>query len=190
MKEFQELKLKNVDTLNENELELIKKIRKDIPKPDENTLMQKVIPIGDLKNYLNGDYKTIGGYVAEAGDTLNVTKTYSETVESLRLDYLDGSGNRVYPDGGTEYCVVRFKANKGVWDNVTIPYGEKLGGVNTDGEPCTLNGFLGGRNGTIIPEWKMQGYIEPDKGAEIFKVVNGVEELVAIFNGSSFTPMN
>ena len=41
-------------------------------------------------------------------------------------------------------------------ENIKTPYGEIFGGTNTDGPPCTLNGFTGARNGQIIPEWQVR----------------------------------
>ena len=41
--------------------------------------------------------------------------------------------------------------------------------LNTDGPPCTLNGFTGARNGKIIPEWNFSGRTEPKNGAELYK---------------------
>lgn len=53
--------------------------------------------------------------------------------------------------------------------------------------PCTLNGFTGARNGQIIPEWSLSGeYVKPKKGAELHKVVNGKDTVVAIFDGKHF----
>lgn len=68
-------------------------------------------------------------------------------------------------------------------DNVYVPYGEKFGGLNTDGPPCTLNGFTGSRNDKVIPEFKFEGRFLPKNGAELYKVENGEEILVGIFDG-------
>ena len=45
----------------------------------------------------------------------------------------------------------------------------------------------GARNGQIIPEWSLSGeYVKPKKGAELHKVVNGKDTVVAIFDGKHF----
>lgn len=37
--------------------------------------------------------------------------------------------------------------------DIEVSYDERFGGGNTDGPPCTLNGFIGSRNGEVVPEW-------------------------------------
>ena len=56
-------------------------------------------------------------------------------------------------------------------------YAERFGGTNTDGPPCTLNGFASARNGRVVPEWTFNGYYKPQNGAELYKVINGEEEM-------------
>lgn len=106
------------------------------------------------------------------------------------MDYKDWNGNRPFPDEGNSYGIIRFKTN--AIDEITIPYGEKFGGSNTDGPPCTLNGFTGSRNGITVPEYKFTNRTMPKDGAELYEVVNGKEKLVAIFDEEvqKFTPIN
>lgn len=75
---------------------------------------------------------------------------------------------------------------------IDIPYGTEFNGLNSDPDPCTHNGFLGGRNDTIVPEWYVGDYTKANvqKGAQIFKVVNGVKELLGVFEGGRFIPIN
>ena len=63
-----------------------------------------------------------------------------------------------------------------------------MGGVNTDPPPCTLNGFTGARNGELIPEWyvKNDTILVPINGAELHKVVNGVDNIIAIYINGMF----
>ena len=63
-----------------------------------------------------------------------------------------------------------------------------MGGTNTDGYPCGLNGFAASRNGEVVPEFScISGQkVEPIKGAELHKVVNGKDTVVGIFDGSHF----
>lgn len=72
-------------------------------------------------------------------------------VESSRLDYVTGDGVRSYPEGGDTYGYIKFKTEE--IDKISIPYGKDFGGMNTDGPPCTLNGFTAARNGEVVPEW-------------------------------------
>lgn len=105
-------------------------------------------------------------------------------VESFRLDYTTWDGSRPYPEGGNAYGKIKFKSDD--VDDIGIPYGERLGGTNNDGSPCTLNGFTGSRNNEVIPEWVFNQRRLPKVGAELYVVEDGVERLVGIFNGKSF----
>ncbi len=53
---------------------------------------------------------------------------------------------------------------------ITIPYGDKFGGSNTDGPPCTLNGFTGSRNGITVPEYKFTNRTMPKDGASYMRL--------------------
>ena len=86
---------------------------------------------------------------------------------------------------GSEMCIRDSKTTDA--EKIKTPYGEIFGGTNTEGPPCTLNGFTGARNGQIIPEWSLSSeYVKPKKGAELHKVVNGKDTVVAIFDGKHF----
>ena len=65
-------------------------------------------------------------------------------------------------------------------------YGKAFGGTNTDSAPCTLNGFTGARNGEIIPEWIVNGSLEPIEGAELHEVIGTKDSIVAVFDGKYF----
>jgi hypothetical protein len=177
--EFNELKLKPPSSLSDLEVEKLKSIRDSVPLITEDTILQKSIPKDDIEKYFDGTYSKIGGYVAKSEDVIDIRK-YEDVIEALRLDYLDRNGNRPFPDGGDTYGVIRFKTSEA--DNIEIPYGSKFGGNNTDGAPCTQNGFTGSRNGMTIPEWKFNGYFDPEDGAEVFKVINGKEHLIGLFD--------
>ncbi|MBC1735814.1 hypothetical protein [Listeria seeligeri] len=51
-----------------------------------------------------------------------------------------------------------------------------------------MNGFMGSRNGEVIPEWRFSNGKRsiPSEGAEMFEVKNGVEKLIGIFDGQSW----
>lgn len=67
-----------------------------------------------------------------------------------------------------------------------------MGGINTDAPPCTLNGFTGARNGEIIAEWYVDGNnrLKLIAGAELHKVVNGVDTIIAIFKEGYFRELD
>ena len=69
------------------EIKKLTRIRKAIPKPDENTLMQKVVTKETMNRYLGGKYAgQVGGSVAIASDTKHL-KTFEDYYYGLRLDY-------------------------------------------------------------------------------------------------------
>lgn len=176
---FNELKLKSHDSLTNEEVEKLKSIRESVPPITNKTILQKTIPEKDIEKYLDGTYSEIGGYVAKAEDVHQI-KEYDDFVESLRLDYTDWNGNRPFPEGGTTYGIIKYMTDE--VDSVYVPYGDKFGGNNKDGPPCTLNGFTASRNERVIPEYKFNGYHAPQHGAELYKVNQGKETLIAVFN--------
>ncbi len=184
-REINKLRLTDVKDLTKEQIAQMKAIREAVPKIDANTYIQKTIPASDIDKYIGEDgWSTIGGYVARYDDVSHI-KGYDNVVESSRLDYVTGDGVRPYPEGGDTYAYIKFKTTDA--EKIKTPYGEIFGGTNTDGPPCTLNGFTGARNGQIIPEWSLSGeYVKPKKGAELHKVVNGKDTVVAIFDGKHF----
>ena len=184
LEEFNKLRLTDVKDLTKEQIAQMKAIREAVPKIDANTYIQKTIPASDIDKYIGEDgWSTIGGYVARYDDVSHI-KGYDNVVESSRLDYVTGDGVRPYPEGGDTYAYIKFKTTDA--EKIKTPHGEIFGGTNTDGPPCTLNGFTGARNGQIIPEWSLSGeYVKPKKGAELHKVVNG-KDTVAIFDGKHF----
>ena len=184
LEEFNKLRLTDVKDLTKEQIAQMKAIREAVPKIDANTYIQKTIPASDIDKYIGEDgWSTIGGYVARYDDVSHI-KGYDNVVESSRLDYVTGDGVRPYPEGGDTYAYIKFKTTDA--EKIKAPHGEIFGGTNTDGPPCTLNGFTGARNGQIIPEWSLSGeYVKPKKGAELHKVVNG-KDTVAIFDGKHF----
>ena len=162
----------------------MKAIREAVPKIDANTYIQKTIPASDIDKYIGEDgWAAIGGYVARYDDVSHI-KEYDNVVESSRLDYVTGDGVRPYPEGGDAYGYIKFKTKR--TNKIEIPYGKVFGGTNVDGPPCTLNGFTGARNGAIVPEWELSVRVKPNKGAELHKVINEKDTVVAIFDGKHF----
>ena len=184
LEEFNKLRLTDVKDLTKEQIAQMKAIREAVPKIDANTYIQKTIPASDIDKYIGEDgWSTIGGYVARYDDVSHI-KGYNNVVESSRLDYVTGDGVRPYPEGGDTYGYIKFKTKR--TNKIEIPYGKVFGGTNVDGPPCTLNGFTGARNGAIVPEWELSVRVKPNKGAELHKVINEKDTVVAIFDGKHF----
>ena len=184
LEEFNKLRLTDVKDLTKEQIAQMKAIREAVPKIDANTYIQKTIPASDIDKYIGEDgWSTIGGYVARYDDVSHI-KGYDNVVESSRLDYVTGDGVRPYPEGGDTYGYIKFKTKR--TNKIEIPYGKVFGGTNVDGPPCTLNGFTGARNGAIVPEWELSVRVKPNKGAELHKVINEKDTVVAIFDGKHF----
>lgn len=155
-----------------------------MPKIDSNTVIQKTIPFEDIGKYIGDDgYSTIRGYIARYDDVSHI-HGYDNVVESSRLDYTINSDIRPYPEGGNAYGYIKFMTDD--VDRIGIPYGTEFGGGNTDPAPCTRNGFTGARNGEVIPEWTVDGNLEPIEGAELHRVIDSEDSIVAIFDGEHF----
>ena len=184
LEEFNKLRLTDIKDLTKEQIAQMKAIREAVPKIDANTYIQKTIPASDIDKYIGEDgWAAIGGYVARYDDVSHI-KGYDNVVESSRLDYVTGDGVRPYPEGGDAYGYIKFKTKR--TNKIEIPYGKVFGGTNVDGPPCTLNGFTGARNGAIVPEWELSVRVKPNKGAELHKVINEKDTVVAIFDGKHF----
>lgn len=182
--EFNTLRLTDVSELSAEQISKLKNIRDAVPKIDSGTVIQKNIPFEDIEKYIGDDgYSTIRGYIARYDDVSHISG-YDNVVESSRLDYTTSSGSRPYPEGGNAYGYIKFMTDD--VDRIEIPYGKEFGGINTDTAPCTRNGFTGARNGEIVPEWTVNGNLEPIEGAELHKVIDSEDYIVAIFDGEHF----
>ena len=160
--EFNTLRLADVNELSAEQIGKLKNIREAVPKIDSNTVIQKTIPFEDIGKYIGDDgYSTIRGYIARYDDVSHI-HGYDNVVESSRLDYTINSDIRPYPEGGNAYGYIKFMTDD--VDRIGIPYGTEFGGGNTDPAPCTRNGFTGARNGEVIPEWTVDGNLEPIEG--------------------------
>ena len=174
MDDFHYMMQKHVNALTPNEIKKLTRIRKAIPKPDENTLMQKVITEDMANKYLDGTYNTIGGSVARAVDTKHL-KTIEDYYYGLRLDY----EKTLFSAGDKYYYAIRFKTRE--LDNLVIPTDHQF----TSDYPFTRNGFTSGNNGRLgIPEYVFDKhtYVSPQIGAEIWRIKpDGTEELIGVF---------
>ncbi|WLF69074.1 hypothetical protein Q6375_14000 [Clostridium septicum] len=177
IEKFTELRLKPLEKLTESEKSIMKVIRESISMPDNTTIMQKVIPKGDIAKYIDGTYTQVGGYVTKAQDVKQL-KNYNNIYQSLRLDYPGTVYNQATDD---VLGVIRFKTPQA--SNIKIPYGKEMGGSVTDSFPFTGNGFTSATNGQTIPEFTCNSRLNLYDGAELYEVgKDGREVLRAIFD--------
>ena len=181
MDDFHYMMQKNVNALTEAEKAQLARIRNAMPKPDANTVMQKVIPKTDIENYINptsNNYKQIGGYVSTAADTKHL-KTFEDLYYGERLDYT----NSKFFTSANSCGVIRFKNTRS--SEVVIPTGPQYNGYDY---PFTAHGFTSGSNGRLgVPEWHFQSRIDIQEGTEIWEIFNdGTEELRAIYRSGKF----
>ncbi|MEW7277092.1 fibronectin type III domain-containing protein [Aquimarina sp. 2201CG1-2-11] len=154
---------------------IIKEIRNATPMPNENTILQKVAPLSNLKNYLGEEgytlYNTIGGFITRAKDAKHLN-SYKDIFHGMRLDY---KGTKFKLSDG--YCIViKYRAKN---PTLKIPFGEG------QPYPYTGNGHTSGNQGRLgVPELE-SSYVTPKDGAELFlRDSEGEEILVAVFSES------
>jgi hypothetical protein len=173
MDDFHYMMQKNVNALTDAEKVKLANIRNALPKPDANTLMQKVIPKDEMEPYLSGSRNTVGGFVTKASDAKHL-KTYDDIYYGLRLDYVNDEGKLVnFVEDGS--CgVIRFKSPSS--GDLIIP-GEDL--IQANPYPFTANGFTSGKMGRIgVPEWKFNGFKDIDEGAELWEIYSDGKEVL------------
>ena len=176
MDDFHYMMLKQVNTLTEAEKMKLARIRNALPKPNANTVMQKIIPADDIEQYVNGTYSKVRGSVSVASDAKHL-KSFEDYYYGLRLDYEKTKFHLSKNSCG----VIRFKS-KDTPHILVIPTSEDMD------YPFTAHGFTSGNNGRLgVPEWKLVKDAEFSEGAEIWEVFNdGTEKLRAIFDGVKF----
>ncbi len=154
-------------------------IRDSIPMPTDETILQKIIPQGDIVKYLDGTYTDVRGYITKAPDAKQLI-TYDDIYRALGLNY-DGS---LFNPATDEYVgAIRFKPSD--LSNIEIPYGPAMGGNVPDGPPFRGNGYTVGMDGYVIPEYKVAvgEFLKLYDGAELYTITReGLERLVAIYS--------
>ena len=160
-------------------IETMKLIRESITMPSGDTILQKVIPQGDIAKYLDGSYSGVRGYITKAEDVKQLFN-YDDIYNSLRLDYVGSAFNPI-----TDDCVgvIRFKTNDYI--DIEIPYSPAMGGNTIEKPPFRGNGFTGAANGQVVPEFKVTASksLTLKDGAELYMITkDGTEKLLAIYN--------
>ena len=175
--DFTKLRLKDVSSLTDNEIALLKSIRESITMPDSTTTLQKVIPTGDIDKYLDGTYTQVGGFVTKADDVAQLS-SYDDIYNSLRLDYPNTAYNMVSDES---LAVIRYTTDD--VSQIKIPFSAEFGGTTTGAPPFTGNGFTKALNGQVIPEFQCTTYLEINDGAQLFEISkDGTETLKGIYS--------
>ncbi|MGL5958731.1 MAG: hypothetical protein ACRCZZ_09130 [Phocaeicola sp.] len=161
----------------------LRSLRMDIPSPNTQTLLQKVIPLADLGDYMDNIYEgRISGFVNVAADVKEL-RTMREVYWGLRLDYVDSK----FKEYGAGYGVIRFYSAD--IDFIVIPFSPEMDGSTVAEWPFTGGGFTPstlGKGG--YPLYKFStGYYMPAEGAEIYECTPGGNEILrSVFRGGKW----
>jgi len=175
--EFQDLKLKDINELRQDEVDILYNIRERI-KIDKGTRLKKVFTDADARNFYIDKITSnneISGFVSRAEDSKYLSHNYKDVVETYRLDYTV-KGKRPFPDGGNCHWEMEFNLeSSNDISKFKKPYGSKFGGTKEVEYPCTGNAFTGAENGTTIPEWEwgLEERVKIKDGATLNKYVDG-----------------
>ena len=170
MDDFHYIMQKSSNVLTTTEKEAINRIRAALPKPNSTSVMQKVIPKGDIEKYLNGTKGTIvRGYVTKAADAKHLD-SFEDLYHGLRLDY---TGTDFFIGYGS--CgLIRFTSTN--TKSAVIPAGSTYAKYEY---PFTAHGFTAGKNERLgAPEWHIPNNIEMEEGAEIWEILNDGSEII------------
>lgn len=186
---FIDLVNKPADELSAAERATLGSVRDDLPTPDSDTVMQKVVPADMADRYIMGgdpDFHvdSVRGAVTDAGDTAHLG-TPQQIHDGLRLDY---EGSPYSPDDASTH-VIRFQTDT---PDFEVPRHSDLGGsgqFDDWGDPFTGNGFTKAE-GDIIPEYATgpDGVTMRD-GAEMWETLDdGTQRLVAVLRDGEWIP--
>ena len=170
--EFNRLRNTRITEMSQYEYDMMIDIRKSIPNPTEQTVLQKIIPVENADNYFGDKGWGVGGFISKRGDVVDI-KTIEDAVNGLRLDYenspfvetmIDANGNRVAVRDQNGNLVLktdaylRLEYTTDETGYIQIPYGDMEGNlIDTDGniiknqstgepkkviDPASGNGFI------------------------------------------------
>ena len=203
--EFNRLRNTRITEMSQYECDMMIDIRKSIPNPTEQTVLQKIIPVKDADNYFGSKGWGVGGFISKRGDVVDI-KTIEDAVNGLRLDYenspfvetmIDANGNRVAvrdQNGNLKLktdAFVRIEFRTHDTDYIDIPIGNR-DGTKLEADPASGNGFIKSDE-YLIPEYKI---VKPDTkfpsvkltdGSKMYLNVGGEEVLVGVVkNGKMY----
>ena len=203
--EFNRLRNTRITEMSQYEYDMMIDIRKSILNPTEQTVLQKITPVGDADNYFGAKGWGVGGFISKRGDVIDI-KPIEDAVNGLRLDYknspfvetmIDANGNRVAvrdQNGNLKLktdAFVRIEFRTHDTDYIDIPIGNR-DGTKLEADPASGNGFI--KSGEyLIPECKI---VKPDTkfpsvkltdGSKMYLNVGGEEVLVGVVkNGKMY----
>lgn len=185
--EFHKYRVMKGDSIEDASIvKKMKQIREAIPEISNTTLLRKVIPYSQVEKYI-GDYgwDAIQGCICRNADVKKFVK-YDDIIQALRLDYLDNSGNRVFPDGFGKYAYILFTTES--IDKIETPFCNNFGGTYDEPFPFTGNGFTSAPNKIVVPEYHTTPnmVLRPNIGAELHIVEEANDVIVAIYDGEHF----
>ena len=173
--DFNRLRNTRVTEMSQSEYDMMIDIRKSIPKPTEQTVLQKIIPIENADNYFGDQGWGVGGFISERGDVIDI-KTIEDAVKGLRLDYegspfvetmIDANGNRVAVRDQNGNLVLktdaylRLEYTTDETGYIQIPYGDMDGNsIDIDGN-IRMNSSTGKPDKVIDPA-SGNGFIKSD----------------------------
>ena len=203
--EFNRLRNTRITEMSQYEYDMMIDIRKSIPNPTEQTVLQKIIPVKDADNYFGSKGWGVGGFISKRGDVVDI-KTIEDAVNGLRLDYenspfvetmIDANGNRVAvrdQNGNLKLktdAFVRIEFRTHDTDYIDIPIGNR-DGTKLEADPASGNGFIKSDE-YLIQEYKI---VKPDTkfpsvkltdGSKMYLNVGGEEVLVGVVkNGKMY----
>ncbi len=153
LKDFMSLSAMSAVCLTNEEYKRIQQYRRDCPFPDK---AYKILTQNDYANYVNGEYKSIIGFWADAAHYEGVT-TEKMIYDLLRLDYPDSEFNA----NAEKIYVMRFSPQVAL-EQAQIPFMNRIKIINDKGDlfnnvpgnPLTGHGNVATRENTLIPEYK------------------------------------
>ena len=171
LKEFSDL-LAPERVLTSKEEAVVRKVREIIGKPEEGTLMAKIISIEHAKAILNGGSTSFGGFgsVYEHSEALT---SLNEVYKGYRLDY---PGTPFTRNGSKYYAKIIFPLDNP--EDLIIPYKENYEGVS----PFTGRGFTAAEE-IVLPDYLFTAKQSFQEGY----MINIYESSGAIFEQYGFT---
>lgn len=173
--EFNRLRNTRITEMSQYEYDMMIDIRKSIPNPTEQTVLQKIIPVENADNYFGDKGWGVGGFISKRGDVVDI-KTIEDAVNGLRLDYenspfvetmIDANGNRVAVRDQNGNLVLktdaylRLEYTTDETGYIQIPYGDMDGNsIDADGN-IIMNQSTGEPNKVIDPA-SGNGFIKSD----------------------------
>ncbi len=144
------------EALTSTQRNFMRNIRKAIPDPTPDDWCQKVIKIGEIQKYYDGEITQLRGFFAKSDDLAGINSVD---------DMIDSVAIRKTFDGESELGIIKFKSQPGDFE---IPTNDIQRYLDYD-PPFTGNGFAGSDTGRIVPEYNRIVREIPD-GSELWRM--------------------